>query len=64
MHIIDYLEETFSKTSWNKSVKWYEHRVEAKTEWSENWKQDVEKKDWTNERLIKGIIIANYIATY
>ena len=64
MHIIDYLEETFSKTSWNKSVKWCDHRAEAKTEWSENWKQDVEKKDWTNERVIKGIIIATYIAIY
>ena len=60
MHIIDYLEKTFNTTSWNKSVKWYDHRAEAKTEWSENWKQNVEKKDW----IIKGIIVTNYVAAY
>ena len=57
MDIVDCLDKTGSQRSWNKSVKWCDHRAKTKTEWSENWKHDVEKKDWKNKRVIKGIII-------
>ena len=58
MHIVDCLDKTVSQRSGNKSVKWCDHRAKTKTEWNENWKQDVEKKNWRNRRVIKGIIIA------